>query len=59
VNAPAVAALVMTHDRLDDARANIEIIRSCWTAAGAFCSVVVVHAYNGAADVDRPAEWRT
>ena len=52
MNAPTVAAIVMTHDRLDDARANIEIIRSCWTAPGAFCNVVVAHAYNGAADVD-------
>ena len=52
MNAPTVAAVVMTHDRPDDARANIEIIRSCWTAPAAFCNVVVVHAYNGAANVD-------
>lgn len=52
MNIPTIAAVVMTHDRLDDARANIEIIRSCWTGPGAFSSVLVVHAYNGASDSD-------
>jgi hypothetical protein len=52
VSALTVAAVVMPHYWLDDARANTEIIRSCWTAPEAFSRVMVVNAYNGNADAD-------
>jgi hypothetical protein len=47
---PAVAILVSTHDRVDDARINMEIIRASWSDA--FDRIAVVHAYNGP-----PAGW--
>lgn len=40
-----VAVLVSTHDRLDDARINMEIVRATWPEE--FPDVALVHAYNG------------
>lgn len=45
-----IAALITTYDRVDDARANMEIIRSSWGGPGGFPDVVIVHAYNGSPD---------
>ncbi|MGH3692760.1 MAG: hypothetical protein ACRDRX_01940 [Pseudonocardiaceae bacterium] len=45
-----IAALITTYDRVDDARANMEVIRSNWSRLGGFPDVVIVHAYNGSPD---------
>ncbi len=45
-----IAALITTYDRVDDARANMEVIRSSWGSPGRFPDVVIVHAYNGSPD---------
>lgn len=45
-----IAALITTYDRVDDARANMEVIRSSWGSAGGFPNVIIVHAYNGSPD---------
>lgn len=45
-----IAALITTYDRVDDARANMEVIRSNWSRPGGFPDVVIVHAYNGSPD---------
>jgi hypothetical protein len=45
VSDPPLAVLVSTHDRHDDARVNMEIIRAMWPEH--LGDVVVVHAYNG------------
>lgn len=45
-----IAALITTYDRVDDARANIEIIRSSWGSPAGFPDVVIVHAFNGSPD---------
>jgi len=45
-----VAVLVSTHDRIDDARINMEIVRAAWPQE--FANVALVHAHNG-----RPGGW--
>ncbi len=45
-----VAVLVSTHDHLDDARINMEIVRVVWPQE--FANVALVHAYNG-----KPGGW--
>lgn len=45
-----IAVLITTYDRVDDARANMEVIRSGWSRPGGFPDVVIVHAYNGSPD---------
>ena len=45
-----VAVLVSTHDRIDDARVNMEIVRAAWPQE--FANVALVHAHNG-----RPGGW--
>lgn len=44
---PSLGVLVYTHDRVDDAKMNMEIIRSLWTDRRLFSSIRIVHAYNG------------
>ena len=46
----SVAVLVSTHDHIDDARINMEIIRATWPEN--FNTVALVHAYNG-----RSEDW--
>jgi hypothetical protein len=45
-----IGVLLTTHNRVDDARGAMEVIRSCWVAPGAFGQVELVHAYNGELD---------
>ena len=45
-----VAILVSTHDRIDDARVNMEIVRAAWQQE--FANLALVHAHNG-----RPGGW--
>jgi hypothetical protein len=40
-----VAVLISTHDHLDDARINMEIVHTAWSKE--FAKVRLVHAYNG------------
>ncbi len=42
-----IGILIYTHDRVEDARINMDIIRSLWHHAGLFSNVRIVHAYNG------------
>lgn len=42
-----IGVLLYTHDRVEDAYINQEIIRNVWEKSGLFGSVKIVHAYNG------------
>lgn len=42
-----IGVLIYTHNRVDDARINMEIIRNVWEKFGHFDDVEVVHAFNG------------
>lgn len=42
-----LGVLIYTHDRVDDARINIEIIRNVWQKNKFFKNVEIVHSYNG------------
>ncbi|MDP3964164.1 MAG: hypothetical protein Q8Q20_00690, partial [bacterium] len=44
---PSVTCLISTHDRVEDARINMEIIRAFWKTSGLFSDIHIVHAYNG------------
>lgn len=44
-----IGVLVTTHDRVDDARASMEIVRGVWENSHLFAEITIVHAYNGAA----------
>jgi len=43
----SVGALIYTYNRTDDARINMELIRSRWSTHETLRHVVLVHAYNG------------
>jgi hypothetical protein len=42
-----VAVIISTHNRVDDARINMEIIREVWKKASLFGEVKIIHSYNG------------
>lgn len=42
-----IGVVIYTHERVDDARINMEILRSVWQQANLFSSIRIVHAYNG------------
>jgi hypothetical protein len=42
-----IGVLLTTHDRVDDARAGMEVIRSSWVGTHGLQEVQVFHAYNG------------
>lgn len=42
-----IGVLLYTHDRVEDAYINQEIIRNVWGRSGLFGSITIVHAYNG------------
>ncbi len=42
-----IGVLIYTHDRVDDAQINIEIIRSVWQKNKFFKDVEIVHSFNG------------
>lgn len=42
-----VGFLIYTHDRTDDAKINMEIIRHVWQPSGLFQSIRIVHGFNG------------
>ncbi len=45
---PRFGVVIYTHNRVDDARINMEIIRSLWTTSGLFKTPIpIVHAFNG------------
>lgn len=46
-SAPEIGVLIYTHERTDDARINMEIIRSLWQESGLFSDIKIVHAFNG------------
>lgn len=48
-----LGVLITTHDRVDDARINMEIIRSLWRDSSVYSSVAIVHAHNGPREIDR------
>lgn len=45
-----VGVLLTTHDRVEDARVSMEIIRGAWEGRHDLSGLVVVHAYNGNPD---------
>lgn len=47
VNKLSVGCLIYTHERVDDARINMEIIRSLWKQSSNFSSLAIIHSYNG------------
>lgn len=47
-----VGVLITTHDRVQDARVGMEIIRGAWRTHDDLAQLVVVHAYNG-----EPGRW--
>ncbi len=42
-----IGVLIYTHERVDDAKVNMDIIRSLWQGSELFSHITVVHAYNG------------
>lgn len=42
-----IGVLIYTYDRTDDARINMEIIRTVWSKSALLKDVVLVHAFNG------------
>jgi hypothetical protein len=46
----AIAVLISTHNYLDDARINMEIVRAAWSEE--FSRMILAHAYNG-----RSGDW--
>jgi hypothetical protein len=47
MSASDVGIVVATHDRVDDARAGMELLRGAWAESGAFGRLPVVHGFNG------------
>ncbi len=45
MNKAKISVVIYTHERTDDARINLEIIRSLWSKE--FADIKIVHAYNG------------
>ncbi len=44
---PSIGVLIYTHDRVRDAKINMEIVRSLWRRSGLFSEITIVHGYNG------------
>ena len=42
-----VGILIYTHNRIDDAKINMEIVRNVWQKSGLFPGAKVVHTFNG------------
>ena len=42
-----IGVVIYTHNRVDDAKINIEIIRNVWEASELFNNVKIVHSFNG------------
>lgn len=42
-----IGCLIYTHERVDDARINMELIRNSWQKAGLFSRIKIIHLYNG------------
>ncbi|MDQ4147099.1 MAG: hypothetical protein M3120_05355 [Pseudomonadota bacterium] len=42
-----IGFLIYTYDKIDDAKINMEIIRSMWQSPQLFREITIVHAYNG------------
>src|SRR3989338_7523637 len=42
-----LGVLIYTHNRVDDARINMEIIRNVWQKTKYFKDVTIIHAFNG------------
>jgi len=42
-----IGVIIYTHNRVDDAKINIEIIRNVWEASGLFNNVKIIHSFNG------------
>lgn len=42
-----IGVLIYTHNRIDDAKINMDIIRNVWEKSECFESVKIVHAFNG------------
>lgn len=47
INKSNIGCLIYTHERVDDARINMEIIRSLWNNSGLFSGIKIIHSYNG------------
>lgn len=46
-NPNKIGVLIYTHNRVDDARINMEIVRNEWGRLNLFKKVKIIHAYNG------------
>lgn len=46
-SAENIGVVIYTHERTDDAKMNMEIIRGAWQKPGLFGHIRIVHAYNG------------
>ncbi len=44
---PTIGVLIYTHDRVHDARINMELIRNLWSQSELLRDVCIVHAFNG------------
>jgi hypothetical protein len=42
-----IGFLIYTHNRIDDARINMEVIKNVWAKSNLFSDIKIVHAYNG------------
>jgi hypothetical protein len=42
-----IGVLIYTHNRVDDAKINIEIIRNVWQKSSYFKNIKIVHSFNG------------
>jgi len=47
VNKLNIGCLIYTHERVDDTRINMEIIRSLWKNSDLFSSIKIINSYNG------------
>jgi len=46
-NKPRIGVVIYTHNRTDDARISMEIIRSLWETSGLFGRITITHVFNG------------
>jgi len=53
-NKPRIGVVIYTHNRTDDARISMEIIRSLWATSGLFGRITITHVFNG-----RQSWWPT
>ena len=47
VTSPTLGFLIYTYNKVDDARINMELVRSLWHQSQLFQNIIIVHAYNG------------